>query len=78
MLEREFAAPAPGAGVEHHQGRRCGQDVMPLLELQQSLHQLVLREGVQVIILRVGDQCLRLAHQLNKGIRVIPQPWHSR
>ena len=71
LFEREFAAPAPRAGVEHHQGGRRGQHVMPLLEFQQRLQQVILRSGLQMVVVRLGGECLGLFQQIAKHIRLV-------
>lgn len=71
LLEVEFAAPAAGAGVEHHQRGGGRQHVMPLLEGQQRVDQLILRTRVQVVVLCLGDKRLGLVDQRAKYLRLV-------
>ena len=69
LLEVELAAPAPGAGVEHHQCRGGWQHVVPLLEFQQVADQFILGAVVQVAAL--GVEVAGFLQQRAEGIRVV-------
>ena len=71
MLERHFAAPASGPGVDNHQRRAGGQHEMPVLKAQQFIDQIVLHRAVEVMVIAAGNQTSSLHQHILERVRVI-------
>ncbi|MNQ97282.1 hypothetical protein D3C85_1129220 [compost metagenome] len=71
-LEVDLAAPAAGAGVQHHQCRGGGQYVLPTIEGDQAVDQPVQGRAVEVVVGGcAGGQRLDLRQHFAEGIGVV-------
>ncbi|MNL03430.1 hypothetical protein D3C87_1239680 [compost metagenome] len=71
LLEVHFAAPASGAGVDHHHGRGGRQHVMPVLKLQQVIDQIILNGAVEVTLVCAVAQRAGLIQHSGESIRIV-------